>query len=124
MDVDRKPSPIPPTLLALSSPSTSPGASPTATTPPHPGSPLSVVRKAPISSLLPVSSPLRSQEHKVGLVKGSAPNHSQAPGAIATSKPLWAPQENDAPLNLSKCPQSHFFRHLSVVLKGEIFSMY
>lgn len=104
MDVDSKPSTMPPSLLALPSPSSSPGASPAAT-PPHPGSPLSVVRKAPISSLLPVSSPLRSQEHKAGLVKSSTPNHSQASGAVTTTKPLWAPQASDAPLNLSKSPQ-------------------
>uniref|UniRef100_A0A8C3G9N8 Si:ch211-194b1.1 n=1 Tax=Cyclopterus lumpus TaxID=8103 RepID=A0A8C3G9N8_CYCLU len=44
-----------------STPSPSLGAYPA---PPHSGSPSSVVRKAPFSSLLPVSSPLRSLEHK------------------------------------------------------------
>ncbi|XP_051571741.1 protein Wiz-like isoform X2 [Myxocyprinus asiaticus] len=57
-------------------------------------SPSPVLRKAPISSLLPVSSPLRSQEHKT-LGKNQAANLS------SPSKPFWAPQETDAPLNLT-----------------------
>uniref|UniRef100_A0A3P9NWQ3 C2H2-type domain-containing protein n=1 Tax=Poecilia reticulata TaxID=8081 RepID=A0A3P9NWQ3_POERE len=52
------------------------------------------LKKAPISSLLPVSSPLRSQEHKVGGLKCLTSNLSAASGTT-TSKPLWAPQEND-----------------------------
>uniref|UniRef100_A0AAQ5ZT35 C2H2-type domain-containing protein n=1 Tax=Amphiprion ocellaris TaxID=80972 RepID=A0AAQ5ZT35_AMPOC len=79
-----------------STPTPSPGASPA---PSHSGSPSSVVKKAPISSLLPVSSPLRSPEHKAGGMK-SLTNLS-APSTITTAKPLWAPQENDAPLNLT-----------------------
>ncbi|MEQ2234121.1 hypothetical protein ILYODFUR_028760 [Ilyodon furcidens] len=75
----------------------SPGASPA---PAHSNSPSSVVKKAPISSLLPVSSPLRSPEHKVGGMKCLSSNLSAA-SATTTSKPLWAPQENDAPLNLT-----------------------
>uniref|UniRef100_A0A3Q3LQU2 WIZ zinc finger b n=1 Tax=Mastacembelus armatus TaxID=205130 RepID=A0A3Q3LQU2_9TELE len=81
-----------------STPTPSPGASPA---PSHSASPSPVVRKAPISSLLPVSSPLRSPEHKAGGMKSLSSNLS-APNTI-TAKPLWAPQENDAPLNLSKC---------------------
>uniref|UniRef100_A0AAX7TYM0 C2H2-type domain-containing protein n=1 Tax=Astatotilapia calliptera TaxID=8154 RepID=A0AAX7TYM0_ASTCA len=103
MDLDEKPIPL--SLLAkaakavpLSSSSTpSPGASPA---PAHSGSPSSVVKKAPISSLLPVSSPLRSPEHKAGGMKNLTSNLSGS----TTAKPLWAPEENDAPLNLSKCP--------------------
>uniref|UniRef100_A0A3B4EVY2 C2H2-type domain-containing protein n=1 Tax=Pundamilia nyererei TaxID=303518 RepID=A0A3B4EVY2_9CICH len=105
MDLDEKPIPL--SLLAkaakavpLSSSSTpSPGASPA---PAHSGSPSSVVKKAPISSLLPVSSPLRSPEHKAGGMKNLTSNLSGST-TIATAKPLWAPEENDAPLNLSKC---------------------
>uniref|UniRef100_A0AAQ5ZMP6 C2H2-type domain-containing protein n=1 Tax=Amphiprion ocellaris TaxID=80972 RepID=A0AAQ5ZMP6_AMPOC len=84
----------------LSSPLLEPLA---AKTPSHSGSPSSVVKKAPISSLLPVSSPLRSPEHKAGGMK-SLTNLS-APSTITTAKPLWAPQENDAPLNLSEPPK-------------------
>uniref|UniRef100_A0A1A8JCZ1 C2H2-type domain-containing protein n=1 Tax=Nothobranchius kuhntae TaxID=321403 RepID=A0A1A8JCZ1_NOTKU len=80
-----------------STPTPSPGASPA---PSHSGSPSSVVKKVPISSLLPVSSPLRSPEHKVGGMKSMASNLS-AVSTISTAKPLWAPQENDAPLNLT-----------------------
>ncbi|XP_033501062.2 protein Wiz isoform X1 [Epinephelus lanceolatus] len=104
MDLDEKPIPL--SLLAKaakavppsssSTPTPSPGASPA---PPHSGSPSAVVRKAPISSLLPVSSPLRSPEHKAGGMKGLTSNLS-APATV-TTKPLWAPQENDAPLNLT-----------------------
>uniref|UniRef100_A0A8C1VX93 Si:ch211-194b1.1 n=1 Tax=Cyprinus carpio TaxID=7962 RepID=A0A8C1VX93_CYPCA len=57
-------------------------------------SPSPVLRKAPISSLLPVSSPLRSQEHKT-IGKSQSTNHS------SPNKPFWAPQETDAPLNLT-----------------------
>ncbi|XP_056309129.1 protein Wiz isoform X3 [Danio aesculapii] len=57
-------------------------------------SPSPVLRKAPISSLLPVSSPLRSQEHKI-LGKSQSANLS------GPTKPFWAPQESDAPLNLT-----------------------
>uniref|UniRef100_A0A673Y0K3 Si:ch211-194b1.1 n=1 Tax=Salmo trutta TaxID=8032 RepID=A0A673Y0K3_SALTR len=56
-------------------------------------SPSPVVRKAPISSLLPVSSPLRCLDHKPGGVKSTTSNLS--------AKPFWAPQETDAPLNLT-----------------------
>lgn len=58
-------------------------------------SPSPVLRKAPISSLLPVSSPLRSQEHK-------ALGKKQSTNLSSPTKPFWAPQETDAPLNLSK----------------------
>ncbi|GAA6215460.1 protein Wiz-like isoform X2 [Lates japonicus] len=105
MDLDEKPIPL--SILAKaakaappsssSTPTPSPGASPA---PPHSGSPSSVVRKAPISSLLPVSSPLRSPEHKAGGMK-SLTSSLSAPATITTTKPLWAPQENDAPLNLT-----------------------
>ncbi|KAM4716716.1 protein Wiz isoform 2-T2 [Anableps anableps] len=104
MELDEKPIPL--SILAKAAkavpsgsttPTPSPGASPA---PAHSNSPSSVVKKAPISSLLPVSSPLRSQEHKVGGVKCLTSNLSAASGTT-TSKPLWAPQENDAPLNLT-----------------------
>uniref|UniRef100_A0A673CTL8 C2H2-type domain-containing protein n=1 Tax=Sphaeramia orbicularis TaxID=375764 RepID=A0A673CTL8_9TELE len=105
MDLDEKP--IPPSILAKaakavppspsSTPTPSPGASPAQA---HCGSPSSVVRKAPISSLLPVSSPLRSPEHKAGGIKSLTSNLS-TPATITSTKPLWAPQENDAPLNLT-----------------------
>lgn len=99
MDVDKQP--IPPSILAKAAkaalPSNSrstpsPGASPVLAP-----SPSSVVRKAPISSLLPVSSPLRSLEHKVGGMKSLTSSLS----SLTTSKPMWAPQDNDAPLNLT-----------------------
>lgn len=109
MDFDEKPLPlsilakaekaVPPSPSSCSTPTPSPGASPLL---PHPGSPSAVVRKAPISSLLPVSSPLRSPEHKAAGMKSLTSNLS-GPATITTSKPLWAPQENDAPLNLSEC---------------------
>ena len=96
MDLDEKPLPL--SLLAKvakavrpCSSSSSPVSSPA---PLRSGSPSSVVRKAPISSLLPVSSPLRSPERKAGGMKGFNSNLS--------NKPIWAPQENDAPLNLSE----------------------
>ncbi|XP_042247504.1 protein Wiz isoform X2 [Thunnus maccoyii] len=105
MDLDEKPIPlsvlakaakaVPPS--SSSTPTPSPGASPAPT---HSSSPSSVVRKAPISSLLPVSSPLRSPEHKAGGMKSLTSNLSPS-AAITTSKPIWAPQENDAPLNLT-----------------------
>uniref|UniRef100_M4A341 WIZ zinc finger b n=1 Tax=Xiphophorus maculatus TaxID=8083 RepID=M4A341_XIPMA len=105
-DVELDEKPIPLSILAKAAkavpsgsatPTPSPGASPA---PAHSSSPSSVVKKAPISSLLPVSSLLRSQEHKVGGLKCLTSNLSAASGN-ATSKPLWAPQENDAPLNLT-----------------------
>ncbi|XP_043956365.1 protein Wiz isoform X5 [Gambusia affinis] len=104
MELDEKPIPL--SILAKAAkavpsgsatPTPSPGASPA---PAHSSSPSSVVKKAPISSLLPVSSLLRSQEHKAGGLKCLTSNVS-APSGTATSKPLWAPQENDAPLNLT-----------------------
>ncbi|KAM9844170.1 protein Wiz [Aulostomus maculatus] len=105
MDLDEKPIPFP--ILAkaakatppssASTPTRSPGASPVLA---HSGSPSSVVRKAPISSLLPVSSPLRSVEHKVGGMKSLTSNLSPS-ATMPTTKPIWAPQENDAPLNLT-----------------------
>lgn len=61
----------------------------------------SAVRKSPISSLLPASSPLHSSEQKVVGIKCLNSNFSGV-ATIASTKPLWAPQENDAPLNLSK----------------------
>uniref|UniRef100_A0A665W382 WIZ zinc finger n=1 Tax=Echeneis naucrates TaxID=173247 RepID=A0A665W382_ECHNA len=86
---------VPPS--SSSTPTPSPGVSPA---PPQSGSPSSVVRKAPISSLLPVSSPLRSPEHKAGGMKSLTPSLS-GPSTVTVTKPLWAPQENDAPLNLT-----------------------
>ncbi|KAF7698141.1 protein Wiz isoform X3 [Silurus meridionalis] len=58
-------------------------------------SPSPVLRKAPISSLLPVSSPLRSHEHRT-----MSRAHNSAL-STAASRPLWAPQETEAPLNLT-----------------------
>uniref|UniRef100_A0A3Q0SXV8 C2H2-type domain-containing protein n=1 Tax=Amphilophus citrinellus TaxID=61819 RepID=A0A3Q0SXV8_AMPCI len=103
MDLDEKPVPL--SILAKaakavppsSSSTPSPGASPA---PAHSSSPSSVVKKAPISSLLPVSSPLRSPEHKAGGMKSLTSNLSGS-ATITTGKPLWAPEENDAPLNLT-----------------------
>ncbi|XP_026203951.1 protein Wiz-like isoform X2 [Anabas testudineus] len=105
MDLDEKPIPlsllakaakaVPPT--SSSTPTPSPGAS---STPPHSASPSPVVKKAPISSLLPVSSPLRSPEHKAGGMK-SLTSTLSAPATVTATKPLWAPQESDAPLNLT-----------------------
>ncbi|XP_034047137.1 protein Wiz isoform X2 [Thalassophryne amazonica] len=80
---------VPPSSSSSSTPTPSPGGSPP---PIHSGSPSAVVRKAPISSLLPVSSPLRSPEHKAGGMKSLTSN---------VTKPIWAPQEDDAPLNLT-----------------------
>uniref|UniRef100_A0A8C7DK17 WIZ zinc finger b n=1 Tax=Oncorhynchus kisutch TaxID=8019 RepID=A0A8C7DK17_ONCKI len=81
-DMDEKPIP-----LSIPSPVASPPPSLIrACSPP-------VVRKAPISSLLPVSSPLRCLDHKPGGVKSTTSNLS--------AKPFWAPQETDAPLNLT-----------------------
>ncbi|XP_029109804.1 protein Wiz-like isoform X2 [Scleropages formosus] len=54
-----------------------------------------VLRSAPVSSLLPASSPLRSSEPK-GTAARTVPS-SHRGGA----KPLWAPQDTDAPLNLA-----------------------
>lgn len=74
--------------------------SPAGSMPPSPfvrsRSPSPVLRKAPISSLLPVSSPLRSLDGRGGLGKAIPTPH------LPPSKPYWAPQETDAPLNLSK----------------------
>ncbi|XP_060748093.1 protein Wiz isoform X2 [Tachysurus vachellii] len=58
-------------------------------------SPSPVLRKAPISSLLPVSSPLRSHEHRT-MSRAHNSTLSTAP-----SQPLWASQEREAPLNLA-----------------------
>ncbi|KAM9457942.1 uncharacterized protein wizb isoform 3-T5 [Clarias gariepinus] len=58
-------------------------------------SPSPVLRKAPISSLLPVSSPLRSHEHRT-----MSRAHNSAL-STSSSRPLWAPQETEAPLNLT-----------------------
>ncbi|KAM3864383.1 protein Wiz [Diretmus argenteus] len=109
-DMDFEEKPIPLSILAKavkavppsssSTPAPSPGASPPPSAPVCSGSPSSVVRKAPISSLLPVSSPLRSPDHKSAGMKSLTSNLS-APAAITTSKPFWAPQETDAPLNLT-----------------------
>ncbi|XP_074551863.1 protein Wiz-like isoform X2 [Halichoeres trimaculatus] len=99
MDLDEKPIPL--SILAKAAKSVPPSSSSSTPSPgasPHSGSPPSVVRKAPISSLLPVSSPLRSLEHKGGGMKSLTSNLSSS---IATSKPLWAPQDDDAPLNLT-----------------------
>uniref|UniRef100_A0A671R3G8 Si:ch211-194b1.1 n=1 Tax=Sinocyclocheilus anshuiensis TaxID=1608454 RepID=A0A671R3G8_9TELE len=77
-------------------------------------SPSPVLRKAPISSLLPVSSPLRSQEHKT-IGKNQPTNHS------SPSKPFWAPQETDAPLNLSKKAFNEPSRDIRCEFCGEFF---
>lgn len=66
-------------------------------------SPSPVLRKAPISSLLPVSSPLRSHEHRI-----MSRAHNSAL-STAPSRPLWASQETEAPLNLS---ENAFMFHL------------
>lgn len=59
-------------------------------------SPSPVLKKAPISSLLPVSFPLRSHEHRT---------MSRAHNSVMSSspsRPFWASQETESPLNLSK----------------------
>ncbi|TSK87511.1 Protein Wiz [Bagarius yarrelli] len=64
-------------------------------------SPSPVLKKAPISSLLPVSSPLRSHELR---------NMSRAHNSVlspTSSRPLWASQETEAPLNLTMDVDSH-----------------
>ncbi|XP_056143665.1 protein Wiz [Lampris incognitus] len=109
-DMDFEEKPIPLSILAKaakagpssssSTPTPSPGASPPPSALIRSGSPSSVVRKAPISSLLPVSSPLRSPDHKAGAMKSLTSNLS-APATLSTTKPFWAPQETDAPLNLT-----------------------
>lgn len=81
--------------------------SPARSMPPSPfirsRSPSPVLRKAPISSLLPVSSPLRCLDGRGGLGK-------TIPAApLPPSKPYWAPQETDAPLNLSKIKTAILF---------------
>ncbi|XP_045068328.1 uncharacterized protein LOC121551764 isoform X2 [Coregonus clupeaformis] len=97
-DTDTDEKPIPLSILAKAvkvPPSSTP--SPVASPPPssliRACSPSPVVRKAPISSLLPVSSPLRCLDHKPGGMKSTTSNLS--------AKPFWAPQETDAPLNLT-----------------------
>uniref|UniRef100_A0A8C6TS34 Si:ch211-194b1.1 n=1 Tax=Neogobius melanostomus TaxID=47308 RepID=A0A8C6TS34_9GOBI len=101
MDVDKQPVPL--SILAKAAKAALPS---TSCSTPSPGdspvlvpssSPSSVVRKAPISSLLPVSSPLRSLEHKAGGMKSLTSSLS----TFTTSKPMWAPQDHDAPLNLT-----------------------
>ncbi|XP_072225726.1 protein Wiz [Leuresthes tenuis] len=102
-DMDQKPIPLSILAKAVPPPSSSPTPTPSPGASPTPalsGSPSSVVKKAPISSLLPVSSPLRSPEHKAGGMK-SLTSSLSATSTITTAKPLWAPQENDAPLNLT-----------------------
>ncbi|XP_058863836.1 protein Wiz-like isoform X3 [Acipenser ruthenus] len=59
-------------------------------------SPSPVLKKAPVSSLLPSASPLGGGEQE----KGVKPAAAGTPGAT-TPKPFWAPQEDDAPLNLT-----------------------
>ncbi|XP_032392310.1 protein Wiz [Etheostoma spectabile] len=103
MDLDEKPVPL--SVLAKAAKAAAkpppPSSSSSSSTPtPPPGSPPpSVVRKAPISSLLPVSSLLRSGEHKAAGMKGLMSNLSAS--AAVAAKPIWAPQEDDAPLNLT-----------------------
>lgn len=60
-----------------------------------------VVRKAAVSPLLSASSPLHSSEQKVTGIKCLNSNFTGV-STITSTKPLWAPQETDAPLNLSK----------------------
>ncbi|XP_024920322.1 protein Wiz-like [Cynoglossus semilaevis] len=105
MDVDEKPIPL--SVLAKAAKAVPPPSSPTsrsspAASPavPYSGPPPSVVRKAPISSLLPVSSHIRSLEHRVVGMKSLTSNLT-GPASMTTTKPLWAPQESDAPLNLT-----------------------
>lgn len=88
-----------PTVSFCARPAVKVSSSPAGSSPSSPfvktRSPSPVLRKAPISSLLPASSPLRSPEHKT-LGKHQATNLS------GPNKPFWAPQDTDAPLNLSK----------------------
>ncbi|MBN3289758.1 WIZ protein, partial [Polypterus senegalus] len=62
------------------------------------GAPTSpVLKKAPVSSLLPSASPLMSSDSEKGVRQTS----SSPPQPAVASKPFWAPQEDDAPLNLT-----------------------
>ncbi|KAL0993024.1 hypothetical protein UPYG_G00102310 [Umbra pygmaea] len=89
-DADEKPV-LAKAAKATTSSSPSPVASPVPSSLTRSCSPSPVVRKVPISSLLPASSPLRSLDHKTGGLKSSS----------HTAKPFWAPQDTDAPLNLT-----------------------
>ncbi|CAL8270775.1 unnamed protein product [Lota lota] len=109
-DMDFEEKPLPLSVLAKMAPSSSPSSSLTSVLMGPPGAypprlVSSVVRKAPISSLLPVTSPLRSPDHKVSGVKAVTSNLSGTLASLAstttTTKPFWAPQESDAPLNLT-----------------------
>ncbi|XP_029695735.1 protein Wiz isoform X5 [Takifugu rubripes] len=83
--------------VSPSTPQSSPGASSART---HCKSANSVVKKATISSLLPASTPLLSSKHKVMGIKCLNSNFTGVATTTST-KPLWAPQKNDAPLNLT-----------------------
>ncbi|KAG7491604.1 hypothetical protein MATL_G00005420 [Megalops atlanticus] len=94
--LESKPAPLSPlSAAAKATASSSRSSSPSALVKSRSASPL--LRKAPISSLLPASSPLRSMDSKPS--GGKAASASSAPPA--STKPFWAPQETDAPLNLT-----------------------
>ncbi|XP_056462339.1 protein Wiz [Gadus chalcogrammus] len=104
-DMDFEEKPLPLSILAKMAPSPSPSSSLTSVLMGPPGAYpprllSSVVRKAPVSSLLPVSSPLRSPDHKGSGVK-AVTSHLSLAGTVPSTKPFWAPQESDAPLNLT-----------------------
>uniref|UniRef100_A0A8C5CZ23 C2H2-type domain-containing protein n=1 Tax=Gadus morhua TaxID=8049 RepID=A0A8C5CZ23_GADMO len=104
-DMDFEEKPLPLSILAKMAPSPSPSSSLTSVLMGPPGAYpprllSSVVRKAPVSSLLPVSSPLRSPDHKGSGVK-AVTSHLSLAGTAPSTKPFWAPQESDAPLNLT-----------------------
>ncbi|KAJ8415989.1 hypothetical protein AAFF_G00380110 [Aldrovandia affinis] len=88
---ESKATPLPVPSSAKAPGSSSRSSSPATLAKSRSASPL--LRKAPISSLLPASSPLRSLDSKPGGGKTGAPP--------ASAKPFWAPQETDAPLNLT-----------------------
>ncbi|CAL8285861.1 unnamed protein product, partial [Boreogadus saida] len=102
-DMDFEEKPLPLSILAKMAPSPSSSLTSVLMGPPGAYPPRllsSVVRKAPVSSLLPVSSPLRSPDHKGSGVK-AVTSHLSLAGNAPSTKPFWAPQESDAPLNLT-----------------------
>ncbi|KAL4657965.1 protein Wiz-like [Arapaima gigas] len=91
---DSKPISLSSPAAATASSASSHSMSPTTLV--HSRSPSPTVRSAPISSLLPASSSHRSSEQKATAAR-TVPSPPRGGGG----KPLWAPQDTDAPLNLA-----------------------
>lgn len=121
MDLDTKHAPLCP--LAQASDAALPSMPQSCAAKAHCESANSVVRKAPISSLLPASSPLHSSEQKLMGIKCLKSDLSGV-ATVTSTKPLWAPQENDAPLNLSKDFHSQKVVFISVKYYMEMQSLY